>query len=904
MRLRTLGGLALQDSDFTRPKPLLLLGYLALEGARDRHHVGELFFAQARDRMNSLRTTLKRLRHEAPGTLESDGDPLRASVECDAQTLLSNLDAGELELGTGRYAGPFLAGVQLPDWSVELEEWVYATREFIASRVRGALLTLAERDAARGEFGAAAKLAEKACWLEGAPDPEPEEFVRFGALFAAGQSPLIGRLREQAQGFEIDLNVSVEDAQKRLLGVAQHGLVTARPGLPVRGTSFVGRAVERPQIERALARSDVRLLALVGPGGIGKTRLALEVARYAAVNQEVVFISLEAMNALDRLPNAIAAALGLTLFDASDPFQALARLLAERSVLVVLDNIEHLLEDAEVLPQLLRDGPNLKLLVTSRERLGIEEEWVFSVGGLSVPLVGTPLEEALGFEGVQLFAQRAKRARLSFNLTADDLASVLRICELVGGSPLGLELAAAWVRLMPVAEIAIEISNNLDFLQAANRDVPARHHSLRAVFDQTWARLTDNERRVLSRLSVFRGGFTREAASEVSGASLASLSSLVDKSLVRVGENGRYDLHVLLHQFAHEMLAKNPEETQRAKNAHGAFFLAFSQRAADAIRQMTDEKRWSDRLDQELENIRAALTGWLEQGDTETALDCATVLRNFWARTGRMSEARMWFSKALSSSEKVNLQTRERALAVNGEMAMQMGDYTQAQRLLEESLTLSEARGYTAPLTLLHLGLTAQETLDYEVARGRFEQALAYFRELNLAQGIAASLNNLGRVLADSGDFEGALATYEESLRYKTEAGGDADSVLINLGDLHRRLGKPDLARAYFLKGLNGYVERGYRFHIPDVLEGLGELAAAQGDPGRASVLFGAASTQREAMNTPKPIFEQDQLKQGITAARVALGEDAFAVVWAEGRAMTLEQAVSFAINAVVHENS
>jgi predicted ATPase len=760
--------------------------------------------------------------------------------------------------------------------------------------VRSALLTLAEREASRSDFTSAAQLAERACWLEGAPDPEPEEFLRLGALFTAGQSPFLGRLRDQAKGFEIDLNFSLEEARQKFLEPRPE--TSSRSSLPTRGTTFVGRSIERPQIENALARSDVRLLSLIGPGGIGKTRLALEIARASRVTATVAFVSLEAITTLTHLPNAIASVLGLQLGDDPDPFQAVVKLLESQNLLLILDSVEHLLEGAHYLPDLLHGCPNLKLLVTSRERLGLEEEWVFHVGGLAIPASNATLEQALTFEAVQLFIQRAKRAQLNFNLTPDKLEFVLKICELVGGSPLGLELAAAWVRLMPVEEIATEIGHNLDFLEAANTDIPAKHQSLRAVFEQTWTRLTITEQRILARLTVFRDGFTREAANQVSGANLTVLSSLVDKSLIRVSDKGRYDIHVLLHQFAFEMLSKNIEDFERTRIAHGNFFFTFCQRASAAIRQFNEEKHWSDRLEQELENIRTALTEWLDQNDTETALKCLTNLRNFWARTGRSREARAWFSKALNQNGNTSALTLERALAVSGEMALYKGDHVEAQQLLIKSLMLTEIRGANASLTLLHLGIVAQETLDFEVARKRFEQALASFRKEGNVGGIAASLNNLGRIFTDSGDLKAALATYEESLQYKLELGGDIDSLLLNLGDLHRRLENFEMAREYLLRGLRGYAERGYRFLILGALEFLSELAAVLKYSHHACVIFSAASVHREAMNTPPPPYERDQLEQAMTTARSALGEEAFNAAWSKGRTMTLEQAVAFTI--------
>ena len=902
MNLQTLGGLKLQDSDFTRPKPLLLLGYLALEGARDRRHIAELFFSQAADRMSSLRTTLKRLRQEAPGTLEADGDPIKAVVECDAQALLAQLETGKLEEAVRCYEGAFLAGLVLPDWSVELEEWVYATREFIAARVRGALLTLAEREAARGEFVTASALAERACWLAGASDPEPEEFVRLGVLLSAVQSPMMGRLRLQAQEFGIELNLSLEEARQKLLGTVGH-TVPSRPSLPTRGTSFIGRNFERSQVGQALTREDVRLLTLVGPGGIGKTRLALEVARESLFQDGTVFVSLEAMTSLSQLPNALANTLGLKLGDDRELFSALVQLLEPKSMLVVLDSVEHLLEGAAHLPKLLQECPNLKLLVTSRERLGLEEEWVFPVGGLAAPELHVTLETALTFESVQLFSGRAKRAQLSFNLGHLELASVLQICELVGGSPLGIELAAAWVKLMPVTEIAGEINNNLDFLKAANADVPHRHHSVRAVFEQTWARLKTTERQALSRLSGFRGGFSREAANEIAGTSLVTLSSLVDKSLVRVAENGRYDLHVLLRQYAHEALTKNTEDTDRTRVVHGNFYFAFAQKASDAILQLQDEKRWIDRLTLELENLRTALNDCLKRGQVEQTMRCTTMMRHYWGRTGQAREGRVWLSRCLTLGQDVSLEVREQALAVSGELAMDMGDYVEAKRLLEESLVLREALVLASPLNWLHLGNIAMKTGDLETARRQYEQALAGFRASNELHGLASSLNNLGTIMLRSGDLAGAQAAYEESLRNKLTVGGDVDGLLKNIGNLHRQLRDFKTARTCFKRSLNGLLERGFYLLIPNVLENLGMLAADQKQQHNACVLLGAASRQREVMNAPQPPVERDELELVISHAREVLSEESFVAAWAEGWAMTLEQAVNYAINAEENES-
>jgi len=894
MHLRTLGGLALHGTAYARPKSLLLLAYLGLEGERDRLFLSKVFFGQTADPLGSLRTTVRRLRQEAPGALEVDGDRLRTSVICDTASVLSHLDAGELEASVELYTGPFLAGVHLPDAGVELEDWIFATREFLGAQVREALLTLAEREAARGDFAAGATLAERACWLPGAADPEPEQFERLLTVLLAGQSPLFGRLRQQARDYEIELTLTLDEARQALFK-SQSLAAPVRPGLPLRGTSFVGRGEERAELLRSLTRPEVRLLTLVGPGGIGKTRLALEVAHTAQQQGEVAFVPLEATTSLAPLPGAIADALGLTLPAEQPPFEALLLALGTRPILLVLDSAEHLLVGAPYLTTLLLSCPGVRLLVTSRERLGLEEEWALTLGGLGLPAVRTSFAAARETEAVHLFAQRAKRARLTFDLTPEELPSVCRIGELVGGSPLGLELAATWVKLLSPAEIAGEIGRSLDFLKAAGGDLPARHHSVRAVFEQTWARLTPTEAQVFARLSVFRGGFTREAAGAVAGASLPLLAALVDKSLIRVAEHGRYDIHALLQQFSRERLAGQAQDEERTLGAHGEYVLGVCHQFQTAIRQNQDSRRWLERMDDDVENIRGALTRWFERRQAEVALHCVSKLRNFWIRTGRTHEARRWYALGLARDD-LGPEVLEQALQVDGEMARNMHDYAAAKRQLEASLALTESRGGVVPLTALHLGLVASGLGNLQTARDYYQRALEEFRVTGEQAGVASSLNNLGAVQMQLKDFSGAQNTFEESLRLKRELGGDVEAALINLATLHQKLKNEVLSADYLTQALKGLLETGHYSQVPDALEGFGFVSAGQKNVRRAAVLWGATEAQREALNTSLTADECREFERELTPIRVALGEMNFTDAWNEGRAMTLGQAAAYAL--------
>ncbi len=892
--LRTLGALELQGATYPRPKSLLLLSYLAVEGGRDRRHLSELFFGQARDALGSLRITLSRLRTSVPGAFEEGEEGLKATLECDARALLKHLDAGELELGVQAYSGAFLPGLRVPDWGVELEEWVYATREYLAGRVRAALLTLGERRAGQGDFLSGAALAERALTLAGAPEPEVEQIRRMDALLSAADSPHLALLRQRAQSAGVTLLGSGAEARRALGRTPAFSANVGPRGLPTRATSFVGRRVEQAEVLRALDRPEVRLLTLVGPGGIGKTRLALEVARRASHRGAAAFVSLEAAASVLTLPDSFACALGLTLAANVPPLEALIDVLKDTRLLLVLDSVEHLLKGVPYLSRLLQACPGVTVLVTSRERLGLQEEFLLTLGGLTVPASGEGLDDARRAEAVELFVRRAQRARLDFDLSLENLAAVREVCLLVGGSPLGVELAAAWVRMMPVEDIAEEVRRTLDVLQTSDEDVSTRHHSVRAVFEQTWERLTAEERSVMVHLSVFRGGFTREAAGAVSGATLPALANLVDKSLVRVAEHGRYDLHVLLQQFIREVLARDPQEQARAEAAHRACMLRFVEEAGNAIRRLHDEKRWQDRINRDIENVRSALEGWLADGQVREALRCVEALRNFWPRTGRMREARRWLRRVLDA-EAVPPQILRLSLALDGEMAFYLHQYDEARQQLEAAVAIAEQLGLPSALQWLHLGSTAQRVGNMEAAQRHFERALTEFQNQGNVGGVAAALNNLGVVLTAAGAYPNALLRFEEALAAKRALGGDVDSVLMYLGQLFVRMGRYDDARDHFFQALRGLMERGFHHYVPDVLEGLGTVASAQERPHEAGVLWGAAQRQREDLDVQRSLEERERFEQLISPVRMQLGVAAFEAAWTEGHAWNAQRLTAYA---------
>jgi predicted ATPase/DNA-binding NarL/FixJ family response regulator len=418
-----------------------------------------------------------------------------------------------------------------------------------------------------------------------------------------------------------------------------------RHALPVRQTSFVGRTLELAELTQLLTAPTCRLLTIIGPGGIGKTRLALEAAEAvrATFADGIAFVPLQALSATGSLALALAEAIGCTLKGQGDARDQVARFLRPARMLLVMDNFEHLLGEAPWLGELLAEAPGLRLLVTSREALNLREEWRYPLAGLAVPTEEVADPEQ--FEAVRLFVERAQQVRRDFSLEAER-EEVVRLCRITQGFPLALELAAAWIKTLSCDAIAAEIERNITFLATDLRNVPARHRSMQATFDHSWALLSEDERRVFQRLAVFRGGFSREAAEQVAGATLPLLSSLVDKSLVRREADGRFHLHELLRQYAEEHLRAAPEEAARTYAAHRDFYLAFvaarfAPITGGAQREATAE------IAAELDNIRVAWRGAVAAGDVEALGRVAHPLTLFFDFRARYREGMAMLEEGL-----------------------------------------------------------------------------------------------------------------------------------------------------------------------------------------------------------------------------------------------------------------
>ncbi len=863
MLLRTLGGARIEGTAFARPKPLLLLTYLALEGRRPRRHLAELFWPEARDPLRSLSVALARLRKGAPGAVTADRRHAASVLACDATAFLDHLRRGERESALALYDGPFLDGLRPQGCSAELEEWLHAQRELLAGRALRARLVEAEREAAAGRLDGAADLAESAVRLRWT-NPEPDELRRLHDLLTAADRAAAARVRQEAEGLGLELPTAPAEARLRLIGApgADAAGAAGAPELPRRDTVFVGRDGERIEIASLLARPGPALTTLLGPPGVGKTRLALEIAReqraVGAFPGGVRLIELERIDDPAALSSLVAASLGVD--DAPTPEATLARIsdrLADEPTLVVLDNAEHLAAGASSFARLAEACPDAALLVTSRERLRLEAERVVPVKGLPYPEDdGSDLDEALAFGAVELFVQRARRALPDFTATVESLPSIARICRRVEGLPLALELAAAWVRVLTPAEIADELEGRLELLARGARDAPERQRSVRSAFEHAWARLGPRDRELLRRLSVCRGGFGRAEAAEIAGAGLDDLATLIDRSLLRSDGGGRYGAHPLLLEFARGKASARPREAADARRRHAGTYLALLGRHEDDLAG-GDQGRALAAVGRELENVVAAWRHAAASGAAQALWRaCRPLQLYFIQRGGRWDDAAEAFAdarRALQDADPSALGVAGRLAAAEAWFRFRLGELDASERLAHEAHARLVPLGDAEPpdptvvralaSTLNTLGNVAKRRGAKADAAERFEQVLALARRRGHDRQVAIASHNLASVRSDLGEYPVAEELYREALAINRRLENHRSVVrnLVNMGNLALHAGEPERAEARLGEALELARAIGFEALVPTLLTDLGEAALAQDRPDRAARLLGEA---------------------------------------------------------------
>jgi len=659
--------------------------------------------------------------------------------------------------------------------------------------------------------------------------------------------------------------------------------------LPILPTPLIGRTREVDELSRILIDPQCRLLTLVGPGGIGKTRLAIETASYIQneFSDGVYFVPLASVNSPRFIIPMIADAIGFSFQSESstDPKSQLFTYLKEKQILLLLDNLEHLLSDSVAtasFAELLEYATQVNLFVTSRESLNLQGEWVFEVHGLPIPE-----DSDMDGTSAELFLQRARRAYVGFNPTTSDFPVIVRICQLLEGMPLGIELAAGWVRTLSCEEIANEIEKGLDFLHASARDLPARHRSMHAVFDHSWKLLGDEEQQVLARLSVFQGGFKREAAEQVADATLSVLSALITKSLIRRSDIGRYDLHELIRQFAAEKLAERPDERAETQAFHAKYYLTYLSPANARLRSSLIGEALAE-LTAEMDNFRAIWDWAASHSEFVLIEQSARALAMFYDNSGWLQEGLDILGSAVnalevayqqSSPDRTNKVALGHILAFTSVLASRLGRYEQAQAMLERSLEILHPLNEPPALleVITYLGIDMELTNSYAKALELHAEGVETATSFGDRWGGGLCLTCvLDQISITQGITEREIAHQQlQAAVAEWRAIGDVRFTAFGLNLLSWNalaLGYTDEARAALEEGVSLSKSIGDRWGLAFAYRGLGRIAQTRGEHAQAVEMFGKSLDMLAEFGTHQ---DEARVLVELSHSIFALGNDA-----------------------------
>lgn len=626
--------------------------------------------------------------------------------------------------------------------------------------------------------------------------------------------------------------------------------------LPVQATPFLGREDELKEIITLIEDPKCWLITLIGPGGIGKTRLAIQAAAEMIEHfaHGVYFIPMDPLSSADFLISAIADALKFSFYSREDEKVQLLNYLREKEILLIMDNFEHLVEGARVISDILNSAPGVKILVTSRELLNLRGEWIVQIEGMEVP--ESERIDVEGYSAVQLFLYNARRVNANVTFSDEDKHFVVRICQLVDGLPLGIEIASSWLRSLSCKEISQEIEKNLDFLSTSLRDLPERHRSLRAVFDYSWNLLNQEEKNVFMKMSVFRGGSTREAAEKVTGVTLPMLTVFMDKSLLLRNSTGHYEMLEILRQYAEGKIDEFPEEKQRLQDIHCNYYVNFLNQKEKDISD-GKEKEVLENIREETKNVRMAWNWAVERGKIKEIGKAVVSLSVFYDIQGWYQEGEKSFRRAAEVMQGCAEGSEERiilgkVLARYGNFCFCLGSYDKAGELLEESISIFKNFGIKKEeaFSLMCLGNIDALLGNYVEAKKYHKESLKIYKEIGDKKGISAGLNSVGVIHYYLEEYKEAKQFFKESYDISKETGYQKGiaTALVNIGLVAHGIGEYDEAKQLLEKGLEMDREMGDKKGMANTLHNLGLTHRAFGDYEKAKKYYKEGLEIRQEM--------------------------------------------------------
>jgi non-specific serine/threonine protein kinase len=686
--------------------------------------------------------------------------------------------------------------------------------------------------------------------------------------------------------------------------------IIPKHNLPAQVTSFVGREQEIAEVKHLLTTT--RLLTLTGPPGTGKTRLGLHIAAQVLEQFEdgVFFVDLAPISDPQLVVSTITQVLDVKDLGGQPLSDTLKSHLRGKRLLLLLDNYEQVIEAAPLVGDLLSASPGLKAMVTSREVLHVYGEQEYPVPPLALPDLDriAPLDLLSQYEAVELFVQRARAVKPDFAITAENAPAVAEICVRLDGLPLAIELAAARVRLLTPLDLSARLENRFTVLMGGMRDLPLRHQMLHTTIDWSYDLLDEDERMLFARLAVFQGGRTVESAEAVCGSALSievldGLESLLTKSLLfqEEHEGGELRFYMLetIQAYARERLEESGE-AEELRRRHAEYFVALAEQAEPELRGGR-QGYWIVRLRAERHNLRTALAWSLAGANVELGLRLAGALRDFWYYEGHIGEGLRWTGKALESARDAPSAIRAKVLNAAGWLSFAQGDYEQGKVWNDQALALYRELGdrtNSAWALVFRSAHSLGFPDEYKEGIALVEEGLKLFRELDDKPGMTQALNNLGELIRMDGDYERAGRAYEECLAISHKIGDrQREAIMLgNLGYVAQHQGDYERAETLTRQFLTLWREFGSRYFIAAGLAGLAGPVSARGDPERAARLLGASEVLFETIGVDLQCADQFEADRYEAAVREQLDKATFEARWAEGRAMSLEKAVAYAL--------